>query len=44
MTWIAAYTVTGVLIGFLAGLFGIGGGKTLVPNLSAMFTAQQFAP
>ena len=44
MTWIAAYIVTGVLIGLLAGLLGIGGGMTLVPILSAMFTAQQFAP
>ena len=44
MTWIAAYLVTGALVGWLAGLLGIGGGMTLVPILSAMFTAQQFAP
>jgi uncharacterized membrane protein YfcA len=43
MTWIAAYAVGGALVGFLAGMLGIGGGMTLVPLLSAMFTAQGFA-
>ena len=40
MEWIAAYAVTGALVGFLAGLLGIGGGMTLVPILAALFTAQ----
>src|SRR5690242_4861948 len=39
-----AYFATGALIGFLAGLLGIGGGMTMVPLLAAMFTAQHFAP
>jgi uncharacterized membrane protein YfcA len=32
------------LVGFLAGLLGIGGGMTLVPILSALFAAQALAP
>ena len=40
MTWLAAYAVTGALVGFLAGLLGIGGGMTLVPVLAALFTVQ----
>ena len=42
--WMLAYVVAGALVGFLAGLLGIGGGMTLVPVLAAMFTAQHFAP
>lgn len=42
--WMLAYFATGALIGFLAGLLGIGGGMTMVPVLAAMFTAQQFVP
>ncbi len=44
LIWIAAYLATGAAVGWLAGLLGIGGGMTLVPILSAMFTAQAFAP
>ncbi len=40
MIWLSAYAVTGALVGFLAGLLGIGGGMTLVPVLAAMFLAQ----
>ena len=42
--WMLAYFAAGALVGFLAGLLGIGGGMTLVPVLAAMFTAQQFVP
>ncbi len=44
MTWLAAYAAAGAFVGFLAGLLGIGGGMTLVPILSALFSAQAFAP
>jgi len=43
-TWMPAYLAAGALVGFLAGLLGIGGGMTLVPLLAAMFAAQHFAP
>jgi len=43
MSWIAAYLGIGAIIGFLAGLLGIGGGLTLVPVLSAIFTAQSLS-
>lgn len=44
MQWIAAYMATGAVIGFLAGLLGIGGGMIIVPILAAMFAAQALAP
>ena len=44
MIWFAGYLLTGVVVGFLAGLLGIGGGMTMVPILSALFAAQAFAP
>ncbi|MBC7781416.1 MAG: sulfite exporter TauE/SafE family protein [Proteobacteria bacterium] len=44
MIWIAAYLASGAVVGFLAGLLGIGGGMTLVPILSALFAAQALAP
>lgn len=34
----------GAAIGFLAGLLGVGGGLTLVPLLTILFTARQFPP
>ena len=40
MIWLVTYALTGALVGFLAGLLGIGGGMTLVPILAALFTAQ----
>ncbi len=44
MIWLLAYALGGVTAnGFFAGMLGIGGGMTLVPLLSAMFTAQGFA-
>ena len=44
MTWFALYMATGALVGFLAGLLGIGGGMTMIPILAALFSAQHFAP
>ena len=41
--WLIAYALIGAVIGFLAGLLGIGGGMSLVPVLSALFTAQGLA-
>ena len=40
---IAVYVALGALVGFLAGLLGIGGGMTIVPLLVALFTQQGFA-
>jgi len=42
--WLLAYLAAGAVVGFLAGLLGIGGGMTLVPVLATMFAAQHFAP
>jgi uncharacterized protein len=42
MEWHAAYLVSGAVAGFLAGLFGVGGGLVLVPVLLLMFDAQHF--
>lgn len=42
MEWYATYLFLGALVGFLAGLFGIGGGLLLVPALLLMFEAQHF--
>jgi uncharacterized membrane protein YfcA len=42
MEWYAAYLVLGVIAGFLAGLFGVGGGLVLVPVLLLLFDAQHF--
>lgn len=44
MEWFAAYLVLGAITGFLAGLFGVGGGLVLVPMLLMLFDAQHFAP
>jgi uncharacterized protein len=42
--WLAAYALAGALVGFLAGMLGIGGGMTLVPIFAAMFLAQGLTP
>ena len=41
---IAAYVALGAVVGFLAGLLGIGGGMTMVPVLTFAFTRQGFPP
>ena len=43
MEWYAAYLALGTIAGFLAGLFGVGGGLVLVPILLLMFDAQHFS-
>jgi uncharacterized membrane protein YfcA len=40
--WWLAYPLLGVFAGFVAGLFGVGGGLTIVPLLFMLFTAQAF--
>lgn len=42
MEWYAAYLVLGAVAGFLAGMFGVGGGLILVPVLLFLFDAQRF--
>jgi uncharacterized membrane protein YfcA len=41
---IVAFITLGALVGFLAGLLGIGGGMTMVPILTLVFGRQEFAP
>ncbi len=41
-TLIAAFVVLGAIVGFLAGLLGIGGGMTMVPLLTIVFSRQGF--
>lgn len=40
--WWLTYPLLGIVVGFLAGLLGIGGGGILVPVLTALFLAQSF--
>lgn len=40
--WLLAYLGLGVFAGFVAGLFGVGGGLTIVPILVMLFAAQGF--
>jgi uncharacterized membrane protein YfcA len=42
MTWLALYIVLGAVVGFLAGLLGIGGGLLIVPMLTILFTNQGY--
>ncbi|SUB82257.1 Sulfite exporter TauE/SafE [Pragia fontium] len=38
--WIIAYLMLGAVVGFMAGLLGIGGGGIMVPILTTLFAAQ----
>ena len=40
--WQLAYPLLGLVVGFLAGLLGIGGGGIMVPMLATLFLAQGF--
>ncbi len=40
--WLMAFLALGVVVGFLAGLLGIGGGGVMVPVLTAIFIANGF--
>lgn len=40
--WWLGYPLLGAFAGFVAGLFGVGGGLTIVPLLFMLFTAQAF--
>ncbi len=40
--WILTYILLGIASGFIAGLFGVGGGLTIVPILLLLFKAQGF--
>lgn len=40
--WWLGYPLLGAFAGFAAGLFGVGGGLTIVPLLLMLFTAQDF--
>jgi uncharacterized membrane protein YfcA len=40
--WLLGYAALGVFGGFVAGLFGVGGGLTIVPLLFMLFSAQDF--
>ena len=44
MEWWPAYLLLGAVVGFFAGLLGIGGGLIMVPVLTFIFNAQQFSP
>lgn len=40
--WLVAYLALGAIVGFFAGLLGVGGGGIMVPLLTTLFAAQGF--
>ncbi|PKO79778.1 MAG: hypothetical protein CVU19_16050, partial [Betaproteobacteria bacterium HGW-Betaproteobacteria-13] len=40
--WLVAYLGLGAIVGFFAGLLGVGGGGIMVPMLTTFFVAQGF--
>ena len=44
MEWWLIYLLLGAVVGFFAGLLGIGGGLIVVPALTLLFTLQDFPP
>lgn len=38
--WVIAFLILGIVVGFMAGLLGIGGGGIMVPVLTSIFLAQ----
>ncbi|MGH8762256.1 MAG: sulfite exporter TauE/SafE family protein [Nitrosospira sp.] len=44
MEWWPVYLLLGAVVGFFAGLLGIGGGLIMVPVLTFIFSAQHFPP
>ena len=42
MDWWIAYLLTGLVVGFFAGMLGLGGGVVLVPLMVFLFSAQHF--
>ena len=40
--WWLAYPLLGAMVGFFAGLLGVGGGGIMVPMLTTLFLAQGF--
>ena len=42
--WLLAYILLGIIVGFSAGLFGIGGGGIMVPVLTTFFVFQDMVP
>lgn len=44
MEWWLVYLSLGAVVGFFAGLLGIGGGLIIVPALTFLFTMQGFSP
>lgn len=44
LEWLAVFALLGTVVGFMAGLLGVGGGGIMVPTLTAIFIAQGVAP
>ena len=44
LQWLLAYLALGSVVGFFAGLFGIGGGGIMVPVLTTLFAVQGMPP